>query len=91
MDLSVSTYYNPVQIPLPFTYTRMNPPLFIASGVSVDIEAFLIQNSKEFYKLGCRTDVSHRTVMNCGVTLGEYSMLKSMDANLKRIKKSKPN
>ena len=88
MDLSVSTYYH--LAPLHFTYTRMNPPLFLSSGATIDIEEFLIKNSKEFYKLGCRPDVSHRTVMNCGVTLGEYSILKSMDANLKRIKKSKP-
>jgi len=75
----------------PFVYNRMQPPLFIAVGESnLSVAEFLSENSREFYRLGCRNDVTHKTVMNCGATLGEYSILKSMDMNMKRIKKSKP-
>ena len=90
MDNSKAPYYNPG----PFSYNRMYPPLFFVPDDKhtspMNIADYLAINSREFYRLGIRNDVTHQTVMNCGSTLGEYSMVKSMEMNLKRIKKSKP-
>lgn len=70
----------------PFIFDRNRPPLF-CSGTETNIADFLVTHSREFCKLGTCPEASHNSVMNCGITLGEYSILKSMDMNRKRMKK----
>jgi hypothetical protein len=72
----------------PFVYDRQNAPLFFVGPKNEEENRWrqmsLQRVSREYFRLGSRTDTSHMTNMSNGMTLGEYAMQICVDRNIKR-------